>query len=75
MTNRNSIEADAAGELAADSETEPEELAEVDRALGWGQITCSLGRWQHRLNERLLFGEDFILCPPVELAQKRGGAW
>ena len=30
-----------AGELAADSETEPEELASVDRALGWGQITCS----------------------------------
>ena len=28
------------GELAADSETKPEEVAEVDRALGRGQITC-----------------------------------
>ena len=75
MTNRNSIEADIAGELAADSETEPEKLMQVDRALGWGQITCSLRRWQHRLNERPLFGEGFILCPPVELAPTRGEAW
>ena len=29
------------GELAADSETEPEDRAQVDQALGWGQITCS----------------------------------
>ena len=40
VTNRNSIEADIAGELAADSETEPEKLMQVDRALGQGQITC-----------------------------------
>jgi len=39
-TNRNPIEADIAGELAADSETEPEELVQVDGELGWGQITC-----------------------------------
>jgi len=29
------------GELAADSETEPEERAEVDRVLGQRKITCS----------------------------------
>lgn len=63
VTNRNLIEADVAGELAADSETEPEELAEVDQALGRGQITCSrrptlvdenvpyLGRSQTRTRE------------------------
>jgi hypothetical protein len=39
-TNRNPIEADTAGELAADSETEPEKLVQVDGELGWGQITC-----------------------------------
>lgn len=40
VTYRNHMEADVAGELAADSETEPEELTEVDVALGRGQITC-----------------------------------
>ena len=69
VTYRNSIEADIAGELAVDSETEPEKLMQVNRALGWGQITCS---WQQ---ERPLFGEDFILCPLVELARKWGGPW
>ena len=39
------------GEWAADHETKPGEVAEVDQALGWGQITCS---WQQ---ERPLFGE------------------
>ena len=37
-------EADVGGELAADSETEPKDLTEVDVVLGWGQITCGLDR-------------------------------
>lgn len=72
MTNRNSIEADIAGELAADSETEPEELMQVDRALGWGQITCFKTT---AALKRPLFGEGFFLCPPVELARTWGETW
>ena len=30
---------------------------------------------QHRPSERPLFGEDFILCPQLELARTRGGPW
>ena len=58
------------GERAADRETEPEDGAQVDRELGQGQITCFLSD-----QERPLFGEGFILCPPVELAPKRGEPW
>ena len=63
------------GDWAADQEAEPEERAEVDQALGRGQITCSSNRWQRRPNERPLFGEVFILCLLVELARTRGEAW
>ena len=60
-----------AGELAADSETEPEELASVDRALGRGQITCS--RRSTPANENVPYLGK-ASCVPVSRACSKGGA-
>ena len=46
----------ATDERAADREVEPEEVAEVDQALGRGQITCSSAA-NFGDRERPLFGE------------------
>jgi hypothetical protein len=62
------------GERAADREAEPEERAQVDQALGRGQITCLAAKHWLPSEASLIWG-DLDAYPSVGLARKAGRMW